>query len=102
MGIKREKTNIDFEYSAREILVYLATEGYFDDLEMPFWAEGASSGELIETLQYLGNAEWLAEATGEDPIVAADAWFSKWVKGTEVMSHEEAAELAASLQGEEE
>ena len=101
MAIKR-KSETDFDYAAAQLLAYLAVEGYMDGVAIPDWAYGSSVGEMIETLQYLGDAQWLSDASGSgSPQDDADTWFYRWCVGREVMSHEEAKEEARNLPQEE-
>ena len=78
------------KFTLEELLVYLASQGVFDDVEVPDWATGGTMfEEVFHALRALGDGDWLESYQGYDDGVPGDAetWFSRYCRGHVVPFH---------------
>jgi hypothetical protein len=68
-------------HTLQEVLVYLATQGTFNNVEVPDWATGGTMvEEVMEALRTLGDA-----TDGQEGIPAGfDEWFTDYCRGDDV------------------
>lgn len=108
MPMKRSATLSSPLDGAVEFLVYLQTNGYLDNVEVPSWAVGGHTAvwDLMSTLEYLGDAEWLDDAYPNcGSAEAADRWLSVYLEGRivpdkeDVAAHREAIERGEIVKG---
>ena len=73
-------------HTLREILVYIATKGGLDRLNVPDWATGGTMFEQVwEALEALGSSHLAEAQEGTDGVLEeADKWFSQFCAGKEV------------------
>ncbi len=95
---KRKKKNAPPEHVVQEVskftleemLVYLASQGVFDGVDLPDWATGGTMfEEVFHALRSLGDGDWLQDYQGYDDGVPGDAenWFSRYCRGQVVPFH---------------
>jgi len=97
---KRKKKNAPPEhvvqevskFTLQELLVYFASQGVFDDVEIPDWATGGTQfEEVFHALCELGDGDWLEKYEGYYDGVPGDAeeWFSRYCQGQVVPSRDD-------------
>lgn len=91
MSVKRRKTNIDAIDSASQLLVELQLGGHLDGFELPDWAKGTTVEEVVNALEYLGDAKWLDGVYPNLGIQeSADKWLEDYLSGEEVVDEDDA------------